>query len=156
MSDEPPVRVGWAASAHRDGGLTRMVGTGCPPYDTVVCELLNAYEVALLDPKNRSNRVELDRLIADEFVEIGATGNTFGKAEVMSSLPDESGVHFEASDVKVKMLSPTVGLVTYVTARTANESVRRSKRASIWVKTGEQWQMIFHQGTLMKEADSAL
>ena len=121
-----------------------------------VFDLLKAHELALLDPTVRSNRVELDRLIADEFVEIGASGNTFGKAEVMSSLPDESGVTFEASEVKVKMLSLTVGLVTYATARTSDESVRRSKRASIWVKTGEQWQMIYHQGTLMKEADSAL
>jgi hypothetical protein len=123
---------------------------------TGVCDLLKAYELALLDPKIRSNSVELDRLIADEFVEVSANGNTFGKAEVMSSLPDEDRVHFEALDMKVKMLSQAVGLVTYEAVRTSGESFRRSKRTSIWVKTGDQWQMVYHQGTSIKEADGAL
>ena len=156
MRDEPTVLVGWAASAHRDDGATRLVDTGCPPCDKVACDLLKANELALLDPKIRSNRVELDRLIADEFFEVGASGSTFGKAELVLSLPDESGIYFEALDVKVNMLSSTVGLVTYTTARMSGESVQRSRRASIWVKTGEQWQMIYHQGTVVKEADDAL
>jgi hypothetical protein len=106
-------------------------------------------ERSLLDPKVRADRLQLDRLIAEDFVETGATGVTFGKAAVMAELPEEQGVAFNGENFEVRMLSPTIGLVTYECVKKAGDSLRRSKRSSIWARRDEQWQMVYHQGTLV-------
>ncbi|MGL4233059.1 MAG: DUF4440 domain-containing protein [Casimicrobium sp.] len=106
-------------------------------------------EKSLHDPKVRADRSQLDRLIADDFVETGATGVTFGKAPVMTRLPQEQGISFNGENFVARMLAPTIGLVTYESAKKTEDSVRRSKRSSIWALREGQWQMVYHQGTLV-------
>lgn len=110
--------------------------------------LLENLELNLLDPAGRSDASLLDSLIAEDFIEVAASGRTFGKEEVLTRLPTETGVSFRAENLKVCLLSPTVGLVTYSATRTADGSVARSKRCSIWRLHQDQWRMVYHQGTL--------
>jgi hypothetical protein len=106
-------------------------------------------EKSLLDPRVRADQSQLDQLIADDFVETGATGVTFGKALVLAELPQEEDVAFAGENFAVRMLAPTIGLVTYEGTKTTQNSVRRSKRSSIWVLCDGRWQMTYHQGTLV-------
>lgn len=85
-------------------------------------------------------------MISDDFVEVGSSGRTFGKDEVLARLPLERGVSFRAEHVTVNLLSPTVGLVAYTATRTADGSAANSKRCSIWRLNQDQWQMVYHQG----------
>ena len=110
---------------------------------------LIALERSLHDPKVRADASQLDRLIADDFVETGATGVTFGKALVMTRLPQEQGISFDGENFSVRMLAPTVGLVTYKSTKRAEDSVRHSKRSSVWALRDGRWQMVYHQGTLV-------
>ena len=112
-------------------------------------ELLEALELALLDPAGRSDASLLDRLVSDDFLEVAANGRTFGKDEVLARLPSEQGVSFRAEHLAVRLLSPTVGLVTYLATRTADGSIFSSKRCSIWRLDQDQWQVVYHQGTLV-------
>lgn len=110
-------------------------------------KLLEELELSLLDPANRSDAALLDRLIADDFKEVGASGRSFGKDEVLSRLPTEAGVSFRAEGLAVQLLSSTVGLVTYSATRCADGSVAPSRRCSIWRLDQGHWQMVYHQGT---------
>jgi hypothetical protein len=112
-----------------------------------VLKLIEELELELLAPETRANRTRLDDLIADDFIEVGASGLTFGKDVVLAHLPDEQGVAFQASRINSRLLSPTVGLVTYDCVKTQGDSRVHSKRSSIWINKGGTWQMTYHQGT---------
>lgn len=109
-------------------------------------ETVIALEKRLLMPEVRRDLAELDRLIAEDFQEVGASGDVFGKAEVLEDLPDEHGVVRECTDFTAKMLGKGVVLVTFMALKKTEAEVRRSFRTSLWVKRGH-WQMVFHQGT---------
>lgn len=112
-------------------------------------KLLEQLELALLDPASRSDAQLLDRLIADDFVEVAASSRTFGKDEVLARLPSETGVSFRAEHLVVNLLAPTVALVTYSATRIADGSVAHSRRCSIWRLDQDQWRMVYHQGTVV-------
>ena len=111
------------------------------------CKLLEQWELELLTSAARSSIERLDALIADDFMEIGSSGMTFGKDAVMEHLPLEQDKTFQASQVCSRMLSETVGLVTYLCLRTQGDTQLLTKRSSIWTKRGDAWQMTYHQAT---------
>ena len=95
----------------------------------------------------------IDRLLADDFVEIGSSGDTFGKREALDGLAEEArdGHAYErvTSDWSIRALTADVALVTYKVVRrdrTAG-STAASHRSSIWQFREGRWQMVFHQGT---------
>jgi hypothetical protein len=110
--------------------------------------LLEKLELTLLNPASRSDVSLLDRLVADDFIEVASSGRTFGKDEVLSRIPSETGVSFHAENLAVCLLSPSVGLVTYSATRSADGSAAQSKRCSIWRLEQDQWRMVYHQGTV--------
>ena len=116
------------------------------------CKLLQQLERALLDPACRSDRTSLQRLIAEDFVEVGANGRTFGKDEVLARLPAETDVSFMAENMRVRLLSDSVGLITYEVTRTSGGTSATSRRCSIWRRNDGEWQMIHHQGTATSTA----
>lgn len=118
-------------------------------------KLLKQLELALLDPAGRSDAILLDRLIADDFIEVAASGRAFGKDEVLARLPSETGILFRAENLTVCLIAPTVGLVTYSVTRTASDSVAVSRRCSIWRLDQNQWRMVYHQGTAELSQESA-
>ncbi len=104
-------------------------------------------EESLLSRETRSSPAALAQLIADDFVEFGASGRIFDKAHIIAALPAESDTAYTLSDFRVKPFSPTVVLATYRATRFSNGERQRSLRSSLWQLNGEQWQMVFHQGT---------
>ncbi|WP_222937525.1 nuclear transport factor 2 family protein [Spartinivicinus ruber] len=106
-------------------------------------------EKQLHSTESRHSLEELNRLIADDFIEFGASGSSFGKQEVMEWLPLEQNIEITASHFQCRLISDDVAQVTYRSVRkTAEASDRYTLRSSIWKKTGSYWQMIFHQGTI--------
>jgi hypothetical protein len=108
--------------------------------------LLRELENKLLDPTVRQSPAELGRLLADEFVEFGSSGNVYHKQDCVGGIPP---VRIDVSDFQARLLAPGLALVTY---RAFNHEPSRphlahTLRSSIWKLIGGQWQMIFHQGT---------
>lgn len=111
-------------------------------------DLLRQLEEKLLSPQFRSSARDLDRLIADEFVEFGASGRIYTKPIIIADLPHETPSERSLSDFTARPLSPGVALVTYTALRRQpGEPDVRSLRSSIWVLRDGRWQMLFHQGT---------
>ena len=86
---------------------------------------------------------QLDKLIADDFLEFGSSGEVYTKQDLLEALPSEDTRKFVVNDFKIKELPKDVALVTYK----AIEDGAVSLRSSVWKKVGSKWQMTFHQGT---------
>ena len=82
---------------------------------------------------------EARSLIADDFVEFGASGKVWSKAEIVAALPEWPASERKLEDFHVRDLGASVCLVTY--------RIGASLRSSIWRHGGERWRIIFHQGT---------
>lgn len=112
-----------------------------------IIDAIVALELALLDPVTRHDLDFLDRHIADDFEEIASNGRRFGKDEVLSRLPQESGIAFEATAFQCRMLAPDLALLNYDARRIADGQAARSRRTSLWRNENGVWRMCFHQGT---------
>lgn len=116
--------------------------------DTIKQQLIEL-EQMLAQPATRLSAELLNRYIADDFYEIAATGRCFGKAEVLERLPTETPPVIAQQDYACRVLAEGLAQLTYrATIQRAEEhSPSYSVRSSIYRFDGENWQMIFHQGT---------
>lgn len=116
--------------------------------DSNLATQLEVLERALLDPCVRADRARVCDMLADDFLEVGASGAVFGKDAVLQALPQEQGVRFDADAMRVCLVTDAVARVNYVATRTAKDDVRRSPRTSLWrCEADGRWRMVFHQGT---------
>jgi glyoxylase I family protein len=94
---------------------------------------------ALLD----GTAMALSELIADDFLEFGASGRAWTAADVRQILATEPARDVPMEDFAVSRLAAGVALVTY-----RSRDPRHARRSSIWVRRRGRWLMVFHQGTL--------
>ena len=111
------------------------------------------YEKMLQNPKDFSIE-ELRALIDDNFYEIGQSGKTWKKLQVIeyfnqqrSSTKNPCVATMENESFVA--VDKSVVLITYTFKQTDTSSnfTRSSRRSSLWKKQGEKWVMLFHQGT---------
>ena len=114
---------------------------------------LRELEERLVQPEVRHSPEEVASLLADEFVEFGSSGRIYDKAEIIAELAAESSLSWSLTDFKVLSIADGVVLVTYrAEARLGSEEQPKSSlRSSIWKMIDGRWQMVFHQGTVVKE-----
>jgi hypothetical protein len=100
-----------------------------------------------------SSRADLERMTDAEFCEVGASGRRYGREYVLDILekrlenPGEDV--WESSDFRCLELARDTYLVTYTLLQ---QKQRVSRRSSIWRRTRQGWQIVYHQGTVV-EAD---
>jgi len=112
--------------------------------------ILLALEQELLSPQARRSREQMDRLLAQEFVEFGSSGRIYDKQSIMHALTQsESMEDFQIEDFNMVTESDDTALVSYsCIARSADgDVIRLSNRSSLWKLIDGRWQMAFHQGT---------
>ena len=110
-------------------------------------QVLQKLEEDMRRPENRVPQV-MATLLADDFVEIGSSGRALNKAECLQAVQNQSPYRMTATDFGVRMLSPSLGLVTYRVLR-HSEPPLATLRSSIWQQRGGAWQIVFHQGTVI-------
>nr|WP_207203982.1 nuclear transport factor 2 family protein [Pseudomonas sp. TH31] len=116
-------------------------------------QTLLLFEQRLLSQTTRRDAEEISRLLADDFIEFGANGSIWTKAEVVEQLPLQPFAQRTISEFAAKQLSEDTALVTYHchTVAIGQRSPANSLRSSIWRQQGEHWQMVFHQGTFLPQ-----
>ena len=101
-------------------------------------------------PEFGSTRADFERMTADDFWEIGASGNRYSRAHVLDVLehraPDPAEHSWITRDFQCRELGPDTYLLTY----TLQQGDRLSRRSTIWRRQGSDWQIVFHQGTLVE------
>jgi len=110
-------------------------------------EKIHALEIALLEPQVRKDIKKLDRLIADNFYEIGASGKFYDKNNILARLPLEQNyeIYGKVINFEIAHISENLIRANY----TLEEKTKRTRRTSIWQRHHNNYQMIFHQGTVI-------
>jgi hypothetical protein len=116
--------------------------------DNIAGDLLRSEE-ALLNPAVRKDRSQVEKFLAEDFVEFGSSGRVWTRAGVIELLATETGVRVNMEDFVCKLLAPDIALVTYRAVRTETGSGLpiSSLRSSIWTRKSGAWLLRFHQGT---------
>ncbi len=104
---------------------------------------LIALERRLHDPATRANPEAVANLLSAGFFEFGASGRVWSRETILHALATEDPAEITSRDYACQPLSPGVALLTYISETTQ----RRALRSSLWRLEGEQWRMVFHQGT---------
>ena len=114
-----------------------------------VLEVLRRREPIFHRPEFGSTRADFERMTAADFWEIGASGNRYSRAHVLDVLeqraPDPAEHGWVTRDFHCRELGPDIYLLTY----TLEQGERLSRRSTIWRRHGGDWQIVFHQGTLV-------
>ncbi|WP_226577646.1 DUF4440 domain-containing protein [Halobacillus litoralis] len=109
---------------------------------------LQALEESHISHAVRSSSKELDKILADDFWEIGSSGRIFNKEYCLKQgvVLSEMTLH----NYQIEQLAEGVVLATYyIEDRTRN---RNTWRSSIWKWLDERWQLSFHQGTITDQS----
>lgn len=96
-------------------------------------------EEQLVTPAVRASADALNRLVSDEFIEFGSSGQVYTKPDVIRQMLAAPNITVSIADFRVLAVSPDVALATYRT--------ERSLRSSVWRREGQCWRILFHQGT---------
>jgi len=112
-------------------------------------DLLFELEQRLAQVGRRLSAEDAGSLIAEDFVEFGASGKVWSKAEIISAMSEWMPIERMVENFSVREVSASVCLVTYKSIRATKDRQASpfSLRSSIWRYTGERWQIVFHQGT---------
>lgn len=108
-------------------------------------QIIYELEKALLEPSVRHSRDQLIKLLADDFIEFGSSGNVYNKADVIASLLCETSRTLIVDAFDIKELSKELVLSTYK----ITEGDTITLRSSIWKHSEIGWQIVFHQGTIV-------
>ena len=107
-------------------------------------ELLLDLEKRLMDRSLRRNREQVSSLLHEDFREFGSSGRIWNREAMLTLLQSEpSSVSPDILDFNVARIAPAAALVTYRAVGSSGSSLR----SSVWVLEGEDWQILFHQGT---------
>lgn len=113
-------------------------------------ERLRDLEVSLHRPEVRSDPVRLDGLLHESFFEIGRSGRSFSRPEILEDLAlEEQPATVWSQDFVAESLSEDAVLLRYRTAHVDSDGTmtRHTFRTSIWQRAGGAWKIRFHQGT---------
>jgi hypothetical protein len=96
-------------------------------------------------------RAELEQMTDRSFWEIGASGKVYQRDYVINTMLKRYAEGPEPHDWPCRDFSILqVGQDTYLVSYTLDEPDRTSKRSTIWRKTRNVWQIVFHQGTVVQ------
>jgi hypothetical protein len=113
---------------------------------------LAAREPLFHRPELGTTRQDFDRMMAGEFWEVGASGRIYRRPLVLDTLetrhqePVEENL--QVSDFACQQVATDLFLATY----TLDQSGRITRRASLWRRKAEGWQVVYHQGTVVADA----
>lgn len=114
----------------------------------MIDDTIEELELRLLHPRVRRHEKELAGLLHKDFTEFGSSGQVYDKEKVVSSLPRTDDIRrAEISNFWCRQDGDTAYSRYNLKVTDSHGALRLSLRSSVWVKEGQRWLMIFHQGT---------
>jgi hypothetical protein len=120
-----------------------------PPELLDVLEELRRREPIFHRAEFGDTRADFERMTDPDYWEIGASGRRYSRPYVLDMLEARRGKPEPAvlgtSDFQCRQLAADVYLLTY----TLSQNERITRRATIWRRVQDDWQIVFHQGTVV-------
>jgi hypothetical protein len=104
-------------------------------------------------PEFGTSRADFDKMMVEDYWEIGASGRRYDRAAILDELerrfatPHEDV--WETSGFECRRLAPGVYLLTY---RLVQNLQRQTRRSTIWQHSPSGWKIVYHQGTIIEKA----
>lgn len=99
-----------------------------------------------------TTRAHLEKMTAPEFWEVGASGRRFSREFVLDTLEERYRNHsedvWELGDFHCVEIATDNYLATY----TLIQGERVTRRATLWRRTPQGWQIVYHQGTVVAQS----
>ncbi len=119
-----------------------------PEHEAVLRELMER-EPLFHRPQFGATRKDFEKMTAAEFWEVGASGRRFSRQFVLDTLERRyehaTEVVWEVGDFHCLEIAADHYLVTY----TLIQGDRITRRATIWRRAADGWQVVYHQGTVV-------
>ena len=89
-------------------------------------------------------------MMAPEYWEIGASGGRYDRDFILEHLRQHAPVDAAAAGwTTSNMACRQLGLDTFLMTYELNQAGRLTQRSTIWRWTNGDWQILYHQGTLI-------
>jgi hypothetical protein len=100
---------------------------------------------------------DFERRMAGEYFEVGASGRRYSREFILRVLQQDPPVDaatagWTCNDFRLWAL----GLDTYLLTYTLHQWERVTRRSTLWRKSGEGWQILYHQGTIVTGEDDTV
>lgn len=123
-----------------------------PELAGVLAELMDR-EPIFHRPELGTTRADFERMTANEFWEVGASGQRYSRECVLDELErrfaEPHSDVWETSDFRCQRLAEDLYLLTYTLLQ---DRVRLTRRSTVWRRTPDGWKIVFHQGTIAQGA----
>ena len=120
-----------------------------PPELLGVLQALRKREPIFHRPEFGRTRADFERMTAADFFEIGASGQCYSRDQVLDVLEHRTPDPAEHSWITRGFHCRELGAHTYLLSYTLEQGERVSRRSTIWRHDGNDWIIVFHQGTLV-------
>jgi hypothetical protein len=126
--------------------------THIAPDLTAIAEELRKREPIFHRAARGKNSADFERLMAPDYWEVGASGGRYSRASILQHLEQHAPMDAETagwvcSEFGLRRLGRDTFLLTYL----LDQKGRITQRATIWKQYGNEWQIVYHQGTIMAE-----
>lgn len=119
-----------------------------------ILEELKKREPIFHQPEFGTTRADFEKMTAEDYWEIGASGNRYDREECIETVaaryqdPDYIKNDFwETKDFECRQLSDDTYLLTYILIQ--GKEKRITRRSTIWKNQQGQWMIVYHQGTVV-------
>ncbi len=117
-----------------------------------VLDELSRREPIFHRPELGTAREDFENTTLTDFWEVGASGRRYSREYVLAELEKRYrhpvADEWETSDFHCRELAPDIYLLTYTLLQNRE---RKTRRSTIWQRTGSGWKIVFHQGTIVQD-----
>ena len=115
-----------------------------------VCQALAAREPIFHHPELGAGRDDFDAHTIADYWEVGASGQVYTREQIWPVLESRYSDptyedEWEANEFFCRLLGPDTYLLTYV----LRQGARVTRRATVWRRAEANWQVVYHQGTIV-------
>lgn len=118
-----------------------------------IMEELIAREPIFHRPELGTSREHFENMTEPEFWEVGASGRRYSREYVLDGLEKRYSVahedNWETRGFHCLEIAPHNYLLTY----TLLQGERVTRRSTIWRRHEDQWRIVYHQGTIVEDAE---
>lgn len=111
---------------------------------------LEVLEEGLWRAETRFDRAWMERVLAPGFFEFGRSGRVYSREDTLAIPARPINARLPLADFDARLLSPDIAQVTYTSIETYEGEEQVANRSSLWSRTGDGWQLLFHQATAVQ------